>query len=1451
MKPSQDNYPIFEANQVLSNSHLNQVFSYLDEQERLTRANLIGIGIVCGLEISLDQQTGPTLNLTRGCGVTSQGYLIVEPEDVALVSYRTYTPPTDPQYPPFMKDSTSTYDLWELFPAGEPNTTTLDTPADFLADKAVLLFLELKKEGLRNCSLSNCDDRGAQITVTLRRLLVGLADLKEIMVKGNALQGNLTFADLEATLLERLNLPELHLPRIDVPNTGPATSQQIYAAFLAVFQSEQLATNTGAALTALYEAFQPLLQQNYPSNPFTKFLQNFGFLDAVPATTTQVRFLQYYWDLFDDLLKGYYEFLRKGVELLCFCCPPEGLFPRHLMLGVLFPEKVSNPGIYRQQFLASAITSGCEGRARELEQLFARLVEMVNRFTNTPPLPQAAVTTRGQSPDIRITPSKLGDQPLSDKAIPYYYLENGTPPLFQLWNSEKTRLNRANQNLSYRSDEYLPAAPPFVTNALRYDLEPYNFLRIEGHLGKDYQTVMRTLLALKSRYRLPVEFLALQTGAFDENIPVDLSKEGCRFQDLDTLYATLTAESTCLFCNEVQYFYTLPFDFTSPITTPVKSKLPLLMQCAPDFLVQPKTLGRLFEDYLAFLPGGAVPEIDPNVIINFLNNQNMGQNISILFYVIIYIEKLYEQFTPDLQQFDFASFQKRYRDLVNVTQAIEKEREQSAGNIQGTVNLLNWEELDDRLEDLIYQCKLEAFQALEDEYTRRVREVKQKLFLSFFLRNNPGIQHKAGAPLGGTFVVVYHHEPAPELKRPAEIINNLKEISRKTMNRVAGAQIDASEVLDALSRISAKREIAADADVRLLFGAFTGKAPDLSISSPPRTGADSVIENAVSELVEGTVIADFYLPYLCCSDCSPVQFVLPKAPPNFSLAIGCTNANDQAEVTITAEGGLGPYSFKLDDQDYQPLGGVLELNAGQHALKIRDQEGVESAPQSISIDKHLALGAASFDCLGESDYVASFQISGGTPPYSANRGTVSANQYSSDALPSDQDVEIVITDSRKCSASQTVKNSCRPQLAFSTKLGCTSANNQAPVEIVPTGGKPPYQVQLDGANPVAVAGTLQLQVGSHTLSVRDDAGTVTPPQTLVVPAPMTLAELEFSCQGTTSYRSAIRIDGGTPPYVANGKPIVGNQFVSDPIASGAKFSIAVTDHNNCDAKIEVQHSCDVPCDLPCGGQSRLCAYRLWVQPASEQAPYKSYKQDQTIKFRFNGKDIKIDTTNLPFPDAGMLNTSFQQAITRFVKALNKAIGQALVGELGSAGKNRLGIIYAPAATDPFGVIRIEHFVCETFSLEFNYAFAKPTPAFAFAVRYSNEPIADVQFDGVVFSNLKQNNTETRVPAFDCSERNLCSGSAYAKVCEGPEPKLELGMKRIEGNVFQCQGMVNNMPAGDVAAWVWDFPTAQPSEPFYEGQETTPQLKKPGGTFSLTAITDKGCFSSAQDKIPLK
>src|SRR5687768_10613511 len=151
----------------------------------------------------------------------------------------------------------------------------------------------------------------------------------------------------------------------------------------------------------------------------------------------------------------------------------------------------------RHYFMPSGAIDRCDDLTKDLIQLFSRLVEMINQFTNTPALSTSNSGTKSDD-QIKITPSKHGDVLLSKKSIPYYYSLQGTPPIYHLWDPEKTKRRRSNQNLSYNSDQFVPAAPAFVKHPLEYDLEPFNFLRIEGHLGKNYKDVLSTLVFLRN-----------------------------------------------------------------------------------------------------------------------------------------------------------------------------------------------------------------------------------------------------------------------------------------------------------------------------------------------------------------------------------------------------------------------------------------------------------------------------------------------------------------------------------------------------------------------------------------------------------------------------------------------------------------------------------------------------------------------------------------------------------------------------------------------------------------------------------------------------------------------------------------------------------------------------------------------------------------------------------------
>lgn len=1458
MQVKQDTYPIFEPNQVLTNRHLNQVFDYLDEQARLTRANLIGIGVVCGLEIQLAAD-GKSITLTKGCGVTSQGYLLVEPpleetatqrEEVSLVEYKTYQLPDEvEEYLPFKFDGTDVngnsvriqYPLWELFEAGEQGSTKLgDAPTGFLNDKAVLLFLELKKDGLRNCSPNNCDDKGFDVAATVRRLLIQRSDLDKIIAKTNGLNTDITPADLEASLSKRINLPDLRLPRFNVPNSNPTTSNQIFAAFFEVFHTHKLAKSLVDTLNTAYIAFQPILEKQYPNNPFGSFSTNFGFLDSAPQNAVQVRFLQYYYDFFDDIIKAYDEFRWKGLELICACCPPAELFPRHLMLGVLNPPANVNTAIYRHLFLSSSAISGCEEHTADVVHLFQRLVEMTNRFTIAPPLPTQPKDATNDV-QIRITPSKLADVKPSDKAIPYYYLQNGAPSLYKLWNAKKSRQNRAHLNLSYRSDEYAnPAAPTFVRQPLQYDLEPYNFLRIEGHLGKNYQSVLNTLLSLKTQYRLPIDIIALRSGIFDETQPVDLSKENCRFEDLEALYETHKADLVGFLCKEVQYFYDMTWR-GQVSSTKAKPKLKLLVDCAPDYQYTLETIGHSFEMWIGAQPGNKVPDIDPNIILNFIRDFNLGQNDWIIFYVVIYLAKFYEQLPANLTDINWVNLDKTYKDLISVTKSVETEREQNANK------MMDWEEVDDRLEDILYKCAMEPLKAMYKELEARIKQVKQKQFLSFFLKDNPGIQHKAGVPLGGTFILVYHDDPEPVVVGQQLTLGNLAFLDLIGGNTATIANnlavnrannLNVSAVSESLTRIRANQQLLLDQDIRFLIGTLTGNVPikDIAPVVIVNKDADQIIAETVDNLPDGTVIADFFVPYLCCSGCSSVQFVLPKLPPTFTTEIGCTNPNGAAEVTIKAEGGVAPYSVKVDNGLFTPLTGAILLNSGAHNVSIKDSEGTESGIQTIQIAVKLDLSSEKLTCINNnSAFLAEYVVSGGITPYKVNRGTINGDKYISDPIPSDTEAEIIITDKKGCTVSRKVRRLCVDPLVFAESLGCTGADG-ASLTIEPSGGVPPYQVKVDAGNYIDLADLGNLAIGSHSIVVRDSRGTETTAKTIDVPLPLTLSAAGFTQTADGLVTARVAVSGGTLPYTVDGKEITGTEFFSKPDKNGTVVTVEVTDAKKCTAKQDITLAFEAPCDLPCEGQSRRGEYRLWVQPADPQREilYRDYSSKGDVKFRYNGKDFPIEIQTLRKLRERDLNEKYDVVMEEIARELNEAVAKAI---------DRAGILvftYQKEAQLPFKTMQIEHFECEKFTLEFEYNFIQSQFTFNYQVRYSNEvdPATNDAFDGVVVSNLRSDK-RMRVPAFDISTRNQCKNDNFAPVCISRVPKVDF--KGEQGDIFvQLAGSV--IPATTkVVAWIWEIPLAE--EAFFVGEkiDILPQSNPKETPVRLTAITDSGCF----------
>jgi hypothetical protein len=313
-----------------------------------------------------------------------------------------------------------------------------------------------------------------------------------------------------------------------------------------------------------------------------------------------------------------------------------------------------------------------------------------------------------------------------------------------------------------------------------------------------------------------------------------------------------------------------------------------------------------------------------------------------------------------------------------------------------------------------------------------VRDVKNKLFLAPFLQTNPGIQHKAGVPLGGTFILVYHGEPPPPRATAPALDISLATAVRPEM----------ASVSEALARIGGNRALAQDPDVRFLLGTLTGTLPGVgAVRGQAEDPAGVIIREAVDGLARGAVIADFFLPYLYSADSPALQYVLPLPPLGLQVTLGCTNEAGNAEATLVPEGGMAPISYQLDGQPFATLGGPVLLAAGPHAVSIRDSAGSASAPQAVTVPANLRTEVPTFtDDQQTMRYRASFLVSGGTLPYAADSGSIDFNRYTSDPVPSNQPLRVVITDAAGCQArtefSHTVPSPCTlPCGGFARRCG--------------------------------------------------------------------------------------------------------------------------------------------------------------------------------------------------------------------------------------------------------------------------------------------------------------------------------------------------------------------------------------------------------------------------------
>ncbi|WP_294232519.1 hypothetical protein [uncultured Chryseobacterium sp.] len=487
-------YRKFNENQALTEGQLNEFIDYFEDQDRLSRTRLSGVGIVCGFKSTLADSLD-TIVVTQGAGITTDGDLITLRQKTGKASevtinfdagnYKYYREYTDVAgYKNFQINGTQ-IPLLELFTQEEYNqmidvrrVKSISEIAN-LKNQIVILYLESYSNEETPCQDADCDNTGAEQVSNLKVLLADSRAVADLLAKGDAKDSLYKVHNGYQDLFD--NLPPLEAKRV-ILNSGITTAGNLKTIFQDAIDD----------VTRLCNGFNAVAETFNVSPDLRGDALITKVKSVLKPVTSNLEDYQYRYGLFKDLIDTYNEIKGLILHLNVDCCPDIASFPKHLMLGAVGATlELGAHTPYRHDFYHSPITT-------DHDENYERIIMLANRFV------QKLKAFQSYAGPVKITPSHLNER-LGEKAIPYYYIVD--QPLLRKWNFEKTKTDTETYNLSYHTANLSSA--DFIQNPLDYTIDDNDFYRIEGFLGMPFETAVQNINDLKAKYGLAFDVIVL------------------------------------------------------------------------------------------------------------------------------------------------------------------------------------------------------------------------------------------------------------------------------------------------------------------------------------------------------------------------------------------------------------------------------------------------------------------------------------------------------------------------------------------------------------------------------------------------------------------------------------------------------------------------------------------------------------------------------------------------------------------------------------------------------------------------------------------------------------------------------------------------------------------------------------------------------------------------------
>lgn len=290
--------------------------------------------------------------------------------------------------------------------------------------------------------------------------------------------------------------------------------------------------------------------------------------------------------------------------------------------------------------------------------------------------------------------------------------------------------------------------------------------------------------------------------------------------------------------------------------------------------------------------------------------------------------------------------------------------------------------------------------------------------------------------------------------------------------------------------------------------------------------------------------------------------------------VGCKEGSDGI-IQVYAIGGISPYSYSLNNEDFYPMNVFYNLPAGTHWITARDRVGVTEQLE-IELDEPATFVSAEVTNVEESrcgipSGKATVIASGGSGNYSY-KWNDPENQISSTAicLEGAKTYQVTVKDGNDCSASISVNipKIQGPYIADSIFIEplCKGDINGS-IEIDVTGGIRPYEITWDNAENQSgnIAGNLS--AGQYSVTIKDIDDCITK-DTLTLNQPdklfaSVIGQRDPVCFGYNDGYIIATGDGGTAPYEFEVTDINSNQQIQANQLPAGEYIVEVTDANNC------------------------------------------------------------------------------------------------------------------------------------------------------------------------------------------------------------------------------------------------------------------------------------------------